>query len=287
MRRALAVALALALALGVAACAARQSPPTEIAAVQRTEQDLGYEPTENFEQHQAKPGYRICYWTGPFELPVDYAGLQYREGKCPAKAAGQDVFLYEPEALAGRRAPVTAALAEAPEPRQAFVTAHEDFHDQPGVRQLEPARKEAYSTLAGLLTAAETAGREHGEDSEQARAARRELELFRTKSRLVNQAHAELGRLYERVRGGDLSPADGLRRKAAAFADLARECAAADPAPAAFALCPAVLNNAGLAFDATYTRRFEEAWALYEAAGRDAAATIAALRSAAEGCPAC
>lgn len=272
---------AAAVVLILCGCAARQPPQADLSAVRAAEQALNYEPTANFERHGGRANYRICYWTGPFELPDDYTGLDYREGRCPSRSAGQDVLLYEPEALAGRETPVTGALAAADPQRRAFVTAHEDFHEQRGVRELEPALKEAYSTLAGLLTAAEAARIEHGDGSDEARAALAEAELFRRKSRIVNAAHARLRAVYARFDSGALSRREALAEKAAAFAELEAACTAVDPKPRAFAMCPAALNNAGLAFDATYTRRFDEAWALYEAAGRDAAATVARLRVAA------
>jgi len=272
---------ATAVVLILCGCAARQQPTADLSAVRAAERELVYEPTANFERHGGRANYRICYWAGPFELPDDYTGLDHREGRCPSRSDGNDVFLYEPEALAGRKTPVTGALAQADPQRQAFVTAHEDFHEQPGVRDLEPALKEAYSTLAGLLTAAEAARIEHGDGSGEVRAALAEAELFRRKSRIVNAAHARLRAVYGRLESGELSRREALNAKAAAFAELEAACAAVAPKPRAFAVCPAALNNAGLAFDATYTRRFDEAWALYEAAGRDAAATVARLREAA------
>lgn len=272
---------AAAVVLILCGCAARQQPRADLAAVRAAEKSLAYEPTANFERHGSRVSYRVCYWTGPFELPEDYTGLEYREGRCPSRSAGRDVFLYEPEALAGRETPVTEALAEADPQRQAFVTAHEDFHEQPGVRELEPAMKEAYSTLAGLLTAAEAARLEHGDGSTEARDALAEAELFERKSRIVNRAHARLRALYARLDRGALSRREALGEKAAVFAELEAACAAVEPKPRAFAVCPAALNNAGLAFDATYTRRFDEAWELYESTGRDVAATVARLREAA------
>lgn len=265
-----------------AACAARTAAPTDtattvdISAVRQAQRELAYQPTGNFQGHGAVDA--ICYWTGPFELPVDYAGLRFRQGRCPRRAAGQDVFLYEPEALAGRQTPVTTSLAEAAPARRAFVVAHEDFHDQPGVRQLEPALKEAYSTLAGLLTAAEAVRVEQGADSDAYREALREAELFRRKSQLVNRYHGRLVALYAELGAGRVSPQEALRKKALAFEELAAECAEVETRPRAFAVCPAVLNNAGLAFDATYTRRFEEAWAIYESTARNPAAAIALMR---------
>ncbi len=264
------------------ACAARQPvPPVDFSAVQAAERELDYEPTSNFERHGRRAGYRICYWTGPFELPDDYAGLRYREGKCPARSKGQDRFFYEPEALAGRDAPVTRSLAGAAEQRRSFVTAHEDFHEQPGVRELDSATKEAFSTLAGLLTAAEAARIAHGAESQEYRLAVDEAELFRRKSELVNRTHARLRELYSQVESGALSPREGLARKAEVFREMEAECAKFEPGPQAFGMCPAALNNAGLAFDATYTRRFEEAWAVYESAGRDPTETVKRLREAA------
>jgi hypothetical protein len=56
------------------------------------------------------------------------------------------------------------------------------------------------------------------------------------------------------------------------------DCKALDPAPASFNECPGALNNAGLAFDMTYTRYYPLFHDLYAALGRDLGRTVEAIQ---------
>lgn len=270
-----------ALAALLAGCARRAGPdPAAVRPVRQAEAALGYEPTRNFHRAGGRQAYYLCYAAGRFELPADYRGLRMdsgRSGACRFDPRKLDVLRYPAEALAGRAAPVTRSLAAAQTQRRDFVVAHEDFHEQPGVRALEPALKEAASTLAGLLTSAEAARLR--DDAEAADRALRETDLFLAKARRINAVHAELRKLYAHHARGELSAAETLAAKAAAFDSLRRSCAAEAETPRAFHPCPAALNNAGLAFDATYTREYPRVHAIFEESGRDVAATIAALRA--------
>lgn len=280
--RTLTIALLAALLAG---CARRVGPaPDIVREVRQAEAALGYEPTRNFHRAGGRRAYYLCYATGRFELPEDYRGLRMdsgRNGACRFDPRKLDVLRYPAEALAGRAAPVTESLAEAEAQRRDFVVAHEDFHEQPGVRALEPALKEAASTLAGFLTAAEAA-RLRG-DAEAAGRALREADLFRAKARRINAVHTELRKLYAEHARGERSAAETLAAKTAAFKRLRAACSGLAESPRAFHPCPAALNNAGLAFDVTYTREYPRVHAVFEDSGRDAAATIAALRVLASG----
>ncbi|MCB1021472.1 MAG: aminopeptidase [Acidobacteria bacterium] len=279
------VAAVIGFLLLAAACAQRKAPePLAVQTVRRAETQLGYEPTRNFHREGGRHAYFLCYATGPLELPADYGGLRSklsREPGCRFDSAKLDVFVYPAEAMAGREAPVTDALASAQPARRDFVVAHEDFHEQQGVRQLEPALKEAVSMLAGLLTAAEAASlRDDREERDRTIA---EADLFLQKAQRINAAHRELRALYDAYARGEVSQSEALARKQEAFARLQAECdQQGAPRPRAFHPCPAVMNNAGLAFDATYTREYPRVHALFEANGRDPKRTIEALRRLAE-----
>ncbi|MEZ5361849.1 MAG: aminopeptidase [Bryobacterales bacterium] len=200
-----------------------------------------------------------------------------RKPGCRFDTAKLDVFVYPAEAMAGRDAPVTDALAAAEPTRRDFVVAHEDFHEQQGVRQLEPALKEAVFMLAGLLTAAEAASLR--DDLEERDRAITEADLFLDKAHRVNAAHRELRALYDAYARGEISATEALAGKREAFARLREQCdQQGAPRPQAFHPCPAAMNNAGLAFDATYTREYPRVHALFEANGRDPKRTIEALR---------
>ena len=60
--------------------------------------------------------------------------------------------------------------------------------------------------------------------------------------------------------------------------ELGRECAAIAPDPVSFNKCPAAMNNAGLAFDHTYTHQYPAMFDRYERSGENTRATILDLR---------
>ena len=57
---------------------------------------------------------------------------------------------------------------------------------------------------------------------------------------------------------------------------------AISPEPSSFNKCLPVQNNAGLAFDATYTRHYPLLYELFWARGQDPRATIEAIKQAAD-----
>ena len=248
-----------------AACAAR-SQPEAVSAARVREAELGLAPTRNFERFDANREFLRCYWTGVLELPDGYDGLRKRKGPCRADPKRFDLFEYRPEAMAHRRTPVTAALEAAAPQRRDFVVAHEDFHDRPGASDASPAWEEAAGVLVGILTAAPTPG----DAAEQA-------DRFLRKAERINQAHAELQALYRAHDSGNVPRTEALRRKQHTFDRLRRACEGAPAAPS-FGPCPALFNNAALAFETTYTRRFPEVHRIYVENGRDARRTIDALQ---------
>jgi hypothetical protein len=75
-----------------------------------------------------------------------------------------------------------------------------------------------------------------------------------------------------------LTEAQTLSQKAELFAVLQRSCSAISPDPVSFNKCPAAMNNAGLAFDRTYTRNYPIMYELYTLVGRNTAALVPALK---------
>lgn len=244
-----------------------------IRALKDHQQSLGIPPTRNFHiRSGAREAFFRCYYTGKLELPDSYDELKFAEGAaagCAIDTDRYDVFFYPAEAVADGEAPITPSLASAAPERQAMVVAHEDLHQM--LERLPVHVAEAATTLAGFLTAADFARRHWGESSPQAQALAGEAELFLAKAAVVNSFHSRLRELYERVRRGELDGRDALELKERIFRELERECLAIEPEPRTFNRCPAALNNAGLAFDYTYTKHYRLVWELYEALDRNLA----------------
>lgn len=264
------------------ACAVprRAAPPAAVATVRETERRLGIEPTGNFGYASDRPAYNLCFFTGKLELPDSYEELRWTElkdGSCPADPARVDVFSYSPEALAGRDTPVTRALADGQPERTAFVVAHEDFHDQPGIRRLPASLHEAAATLAALLTAIEHARLTDGPDSGAYEKARRAPEVFARKAERTNALFRRLRSVYSTATTRAISREEALSRKQQEFDRLAGECAGEERFEA-FHACPAAFNNAGLSFDHTYTEDYPLLWEAHQALGGDPARTVAFLR---------
>ena len=98
------------------------------------------------------------------------------------------------------------------------------------------------------------------------------------KAEITNAHFDRLRELYATVRSRKISRADALARKAELFAELQQECAAITPDPVSFNPCPGAMNNAGLAFDRSYTRYYPLLFDLSVAHAQDVRATIAALK---------
>jgi hypothetical protein len=255
-----------------------------INALKRLEKKLGFRRTRNFhkESTEATVAYR-CYYTGKLELPDSYEKLQLLKGTkngCPLDTQKYDVFFYPLEAAGSGKTPVSTSLANESVERFLVVVPHEDFHASKQLHKLPAALGEASATLAGFLTAAELAREKFGEDSEIYHNLQREPELFSRKAALVNRYHAQLSQLYAAVRAGQVSESDALAQKQQIFEEIQQGCKTISPAPRAFNKCLAVSNNAGLAFDATYTKYYPLMYNLYVAEGRDVKTTLEALQRA-------
>jgi hypothetical protein len=278
---------ALAIGLATTGCGLKGPAPAPfprqllISEIQEFQQTLGVERTGNFRRYSGRQRavYR-CYFTGQLELPESYEALRLIESDEPSCAVDEnayDVFFYPAEVVAGG-SPVSPALADAALERVLVVVPHEDFHDQREAKEAAPDIAEAAATLIGFLTASDFARAKYGEASATFQRLDREAEIFLAKSGIVNAHYERLAGVYEAFRSGGLTRDEALARKAESFATLADECVAHEAPPTSFNGCPAAMNNAGLAFDRTYTRYYPAWFELYVALDRDTGATIGAFK---------
>ena len=214
-------------------------------------------------------------------MPESYRELHLATGSetgCAVDEEQYDVFFYPAEAVASGAGPLMPALAEAPFERVLVVVPHEDFHNQVEARGSSPETAEAAATLIGFLTASEFAKDRYGESSQTFQRLGREAALFLRKARLVNRYRDLAASLYASFRSRAITRQTALVKKQELFARLQQECSAIAPDPVSFNKCPAALNNAGLAFDRTYTREYPALFDRYQRLGEDTKATIQSLR---------
>jgi len=246
------------------ACAASADSEQVIDSVKRLEQSVGFRPTGNFDHVDARvTAYYRCYFTGKRELPDSYVHLSLREGTkdgCRLDEQKYDVFFYPIEAVASGHAPVTESLTAASAERVATVVPHEDFHEQ--IQRLPDVIGEAAATLVGFLTGAAALGNPQTEAG-----------LFRRKAELINRYYTRLAALYQSER----RPARALEEKQALFASLQTECAAILPNPRSFNKCVSAPNNAGLAFDHSYTKYYPLLYEVFNACRQELKCTIAKI----------
>ncbi len=251
-------------------------PQQIIQAVRTEEQTVGIKPSGNFAHADpAVTAYYRCYYTGKLELPASYDQLRLREGTkdgCRLAESKYDVFFYPIEAVSTGHVPVTQALAAASVERLATVVPHEDFHLQ--VSELPDRVAEAATTLVGFLTgnaAAESLGNTR---------LRTEAEIFLKKAVILNRYYDRLSVLYRSARGGAISKAGALAEKKRLLTALQQECATIRPEPRSFNRCAPVANNAGVAFDYTYTRDYPLIYEVYRTCREDLRCTIEAIERA-------
>jgi predicted aminopeptidase len=222
-----------------------------------------------------------CYFTGKLELPAFYSALHMvreDEERCGARSGASDVFFYAVQAVASGEETITVSLAEASTERLLVVVPHEDFHTQNEARKAPTEVAEAAATLVGFLTASEFAKDRFGVESPTARTLALDADLFLRKSVLVNAYYEKVSRLYRDFRAGSLTSAQTIARKDELFAELQRDCTALAPEPVSFNKCPAAMNNAGLAFDRTYTAHYPMLHDLYALLGGDIPALVSTLK---------
>ena len=255
-----------------------------VSALKSVEAKLGFRRTKNFQKESPKSAvaYR-CYYTGKLELPDSYSGLRLAAGTksgCPVDAQRYDVFFYPMDAAATGKTPISASLEHESVERFLVVVPHEDYHATRELSKLPETLGEASATLVGFLTAIEVARQQFGENSEVYQNLQREPDLFARKAEIVNRFYAQLHALYAAAHAGQVSQHDALAQKQRAFDTLSQECAAIEPMPTSFNRCLAAGNNAGLAFDETYTRYYPIVYQLYLANKRAPRPTIDALQQA-------
>jgi len=269
----------------VTPAASRPASSTAIDAIgdlKAFEGTLGGEQTQNFLRYSARVSSdERCYFTGKLELPQLYSGLKLAredEARCMARATASDVFFYPVQAVASGEETITVGLAAAPVERLLMVVPHEDFHNQIQSLGLAADVAESAATLVGFLTASGFAREKFGEDSIAFRTLQGDIGLFLQKSIIVNRYYERVRDIYALFREGSLTQEKALDKKAEAFSDLELECSAITPDPVSFNKCPAAMNNAGLAFDRTYTRDYPFMHDVYVRLGRDPAAVVPALK---------
>ena len=250
---------------------------------------LGGQATGNFVRSS---GRRIsdtrCYFTGKLQLPAFYSTLRMvreDEEQCAARAVDDDIFFYPVQAVASGEETITVSLAEASTERLLVVVPHEDFHNQSEARKAPTEVAEAAATLVGFLTAREFASDRFGPDSTTARSLAGDASLFLQKSVLVNQYYDRVSSLYRNFDSGTLTKDQTLERKAELFVELQRACADIAPEPVSFNKCPSAMNNAGLAFDRTYTAYYPMLHDLYMLLGGDTPALVSTLKRLMENWP--
>jgi len=220
----------------------------------------GFEATGSFSRHdQNRQAFYRCYYAEKLRLPDSYDGLKVKDGTaqgCDVDERKYDVFFYAIEAVASPKTPTTESLDEASAERLAVVVSHEEFHQQKPIRRLPVTVEEASATLVGFLTAAEYARAAYGEDSSFYRNLSLEAGIFLKKAETVNRFHGRLRILYQSVAAGRISKAAAISEKLRLFEELQRACQAITPDPASFNECPAAMNNAGLAFDHSYSKHY-------------------------------
>ena len=96
----------------------------------------------------------------------------------------------------------------------------------------------------------------------------------------MNRYHAQLSKLYAAGRSGELAQPEVLARKDKLFQEMQQACKGVSPDPRSFNKCLAANNNAGLAFDMTYTKYYPLMYDLFMAYRPDLKATIDALKQA-------
>jgi predicted aminopeptidase len=243
---------------------------------------MGSQPTDNFKTTSARiVSDERCYFTGKLQLPEFYSTLRLvreNEARCQARTGEFDVFFYPVQAVASGEETITVALAEAPTERVLVVVPHEDFHNQAEARKAPTEVAESAATLVGFLTASAFARERLGDDASTSRLLARDVELFLRKSLIVNTFYDRVADLYRLFREGTLTEEETLARKSALFAELQQSCSAILPDPVSFNKCPAAMNNAGLAFDRTYTRHYPLMHELYTSLGGDTSALVLTLK---------
>ncbi|HZS49226.1 MAG TPA: hypothetical protein VFA54_00080 [Bryobacterales bacterium] len=288
MRRRFILIIALAFALAETCFSGDEPSPQDPAAreqmireMKELEKALGFRRSGNFLNSSDKiAAYYRCYYTGKLEIPSSYDDLQLKQTNQPAcevDSEKYDVFFYPIEAVANGKSPVTTSLQNSTMERLLVVVPHEDFHVHKNSEKLPASVTEAASTLIGFLTAIEFAQQKFGMASPVYQNLSKEPELFLRKAEVVNRYYPEFKMLYASARAGRIGREEALAAKQNLFARMEEECGAITPDPTSFNKCLAAANNAGLAFDYTYTKNYPLLYELFLAKDRQMRPTIEAI----------
>ncbi|PWU05117.1 MAG: hypothetical protein C5B51_15360 [Terriglobia bacterium] len=242
----------------LAVLAAAERP--DIRQLKDVEQSAGFRPTRNFVRTDPRvTAYYRCYYTGKLELPESYDDLKLRQGTsngCVLDERKYDVFFYPIEAVASGRSPVTRSLATASADRLVMVVPHEDFHAQ--IDCLPPRIAEAAATLMGFVTGAAALDQPS-----------LDADLFLRKAEIVNRTFDHLSKIYQTARNGGISEREARKEQQGLLDGFQQECATIAPRPRFFNQCLSAANNAGLAFDHTYTKFYPLLYNVYRGCGKD------------------
>ena len=242
------------------------------------ESTIGLPKTRNFvDNADTVKSYYRCYFTGLLELPESYDELKLRRGSesgCGMDPRKYDVFFYAMQAAGSGQTPVTSSLAQSSAERILVVVPHEDYHAR---TDLPVSIAEAIATLVGFVMAADYARQQFGANSSVYQNLAAEPELFLKKSVIVNRYYPRLRDLYDRLQRGKITSPMAFAEKGRLFEELRSECDAITPNPHSFNKGVSAYNNAGLAFDRTYTKFYPTIYELFESRGRDLKSTIEAL----------
>jgi hypothetical protein len=254
--------------IAAALCTLTRLPEADELDIQKlksVEESAGFKPTGNFTRTDPRiTAYYRCYYTGKLELPESYNRLKLLTGTkdgCPIDEKKYDVFFYPIEAVASGHTPVTQALTNATQERLVMVVPHEDFHAQ--IPDLPDRIAEAASTLMGFATAAKALDE-----------APLDADLFLRKAELVNRTFDQLSAVYKTARRGALSEAEARNRQRRLLDAFQQQCGQIAPSPHSFNKCLSAANNAGLAFDHTYTRFYPLLYHVYLGCGKDLKCTM-------------
>ncbi len=240
-------------------------PEAIIDSVRTAEQSAGVQPTENFSRIDTRvTAYYRCYYTGLVDLPSSYDDLKLRQGTqigCSIDQNKYDVFFYPIEAVASGHTPVTEALETASAERIATVVPHEDFHSQ--IRELPAAIAESAATLVGFVLGDAAVSQPTAD-----------ADLFLKKADLINRYYDRLHEMYREARRNKRR---ALAEKKRLFEMLEQDCQAIPGDSRSFNKCVSAPNNAGLAFDYTYTRYYPLLYRIFSACERDAKCLVATI----------
>jgi len=257
------------LAATIAGCAGVRTPRAYeqwtalIDEVRAFEQQIGFEPTDNFlDLSKEQAGFPICGYASRLYLPYSYEdpAIQWPESvtsrECRAAAEGTDVFFTTVEAVGEIGTPVTASMVGGKLDRVLYLVIHEDCHDQ---FELPYGIEEALCNLIAYKAMAVFTEQKFGADSREHKAIRGYADQQSELTRATKAVYEQLAAHYARYQREEISR-DALMLERATVLRSARR-------PLGWKR--GELNNVGLAYDMTYSRHYPYLEGVFDALGRD------------------